>query len=707
MPLDLYALCPGGTGKRLKFCCKDLVGELEQLDRMLQGDQHLAALQKIEVLEKAHPDRACLMEIKAQLLRALEKFDELEALVPRFVALHPTNAVALSERAMVVAENESGLAGMNALQDAVEACTEGFPSRVYDAIAYVAAALLDDGQIIAARALYFLQSVVRRDAAEPVETIMRLNASPQIPLLLKDDSTLHPRPDDAPWAADFDAAMQAVARGQWRKAAAVFEQLAQREPNSPLLWRNLATLRSWLGDSAAAAAALAHYAGLDVPTEDAADARAIAMLMSPDPLGDNVDALAITYPLGDVDEALHALAAAGDVVMQPVDPATVQAEGPPPKSYCVFLDRAKLPDNTLDLTDQNVPHVLAQGLLYGRETDKGARLELPALTAPRWEQLRPRLEQIVPPGGPVETRVVGQLSRTRDVIRADWYLPRGVAPELLTDFLKKMQTAAILEGWTQLPLGALGGQSAGQAAADSAQRIALLAVIRVLESWWETGNEPFDGNLLRAKLELPQLGPIDPQTVPFAEMPLGRLHRLEVEKLADQSLLIVYHRAVAFQVHDALLRLSQELVSRKELKAESEKANAYRYLVEIEPDSQRVLELIEEGRKITEAAGKSNVSWDFLEINIRLARQEVQEFGRLVQHIRAQHAQEPGVSEALFQLLVELGLLRPDGTPTATMRRPVTDPLLTPGGSAPEPGKIWTPESETGGSGGGRLWTPD
>ena len=29
MPIDPYSPCPGGTGKKIKFCCSELVGDLE------------------------------------------------------------------------------------------------------------------------------------------------------------------------------------------------------------------------------------------------------------------------------------------------------------------------------------------------------------------------------------------------------------------------------------------------------------------------------------------------------------------------------------------------------------------------------------------------------------------------------------------------------------------------------------------------------
>ena len=48
MPIDPYAACPGGTGKKIKFCCADLVGDLEQLDRLIEGEQISAALEQVE-----------------------------------------------------------------------------------------------------------------------------------------------------------------------------------------------------------------------------------------------------------------------------------------------------------------------------------------------------------------------------------------------------------------------------------------------------------------------------------------------------------------------------------------------------------------------------------------------------------------------------------------------------------------------------------
>jgi len=43
------------TGKKIKFCCSDLVSELDKIQRMIEGDQRVACLDYITKLEGKHP----------------------------------------------------------------------------------------------------------------------------------------------------------------------------------------------------------------------------------------------------------------------------------------------------------------------------------------------------------------------------------------------------------------------------------------------------------------------------------------------------------------------------------------------------------------------------------------------------------------------------------------------------------------------------
>ena len=57
-------------------------------------------------------------------------------------------------------------------------------------------------------------------------------------------------------------------------------------------------------------------------------------------------------------------------------------------------------------------------------------------------------------------------------------------------------------------------------------------------------------------------------------------------------------------------------------------------------------------------------------------------------------------------MLIDVGLLRPDGTPAVCPGGP--EPAMAAAEDpAAEPGGLWTPDSAQPGSGGGKLWTPE
>jgi hypothetical protein len=78
---------------------------------------------------------------------------------------------------------------------------------------------------------------------------------------------------------------------------------------------------------------------------------------------------------------------------------------------------------------------------------------------------------------------------------------------------------------------------------------------------------------------------------------------------------------------------------------------------------------------------------------------------QLIQHIQGQHIEEPGVADALTRLLIEVGILRPDGTPMPPPTRQQPGPVAMEEPAA-EPGRLWTPDSGPAQGGGGKLWTP-
>ena len=49
-----YRPCPCGSGKKVKFCCKELANDLDKVLRAVEGEQRAAALQHLDRLIAEH-----------------------------------------------------------------------------------------------------------------------------------------------------------------------------------------------------------------------------------------------------------------------------------------------------------------------------------------------------------------------------------------------------------------------------------------------------------------------------------------------------------------------------------------------------------------------------------------------------------------------------------------------------------------------------
>jgi hypothetical protein len=308
--------------------------------------------------------------------------------------------------------------------------------------------------------------------------------------------------------------------------------------------------------------------------------------------------------------------------------------------------------------------------------------------------------------GEPKKEAVGHWSASQKLLRAAWQPPRDTSPQQLRQLSEEFGRRAILDQWPELNLGVLAGRSPRQVAADETCRVRLLAAIMVLEHWSQRLPWPVDFNQLRATLGLPILEPIDPQQHPVDDLPTVRLGRLSVERLADKDLIMAYYRATVFAIRPAVRKFAQALVNRPTLADSDERVHAYAALVRNEDDLTRALEYVELGRRAAEAKKESSASWDLMELSLRFAARDGQQAMRLIQHLQQQHLEEPGVGEALTRMLIDVGLLRPDGTPAFGPGAPQAE-MPAAEQPAAEPGKLWTPDSAEPGSGGGKLWTPE
>ena len=710
MPIDSYTLCPGGTGKKVKFCCPDLAADLTKIERMIEGDQHLACLSLIDRLLEDHPDRACLLAAKVLLLRMAGHAEQSVVTAAEFVGKHPENPLALAESTMATAATLGGKLAMESLSRAIEAAGKEVSGRLYEAMGVVAQMLAVEGQILAARAVFLMQAVLHKEDERPREMLVQIGRTPNIPLLVKDDSPLASCSEDAPWKDDFQEALSLANVGQWAQAAERLEKLADDAGNEPSLWRNLATLRGWLADTPGSIEALRKYASLDVPLEDAVEAEAVGLLLSEDPLGDRTEMFNLIYSIDDVDAIEAVLTEAPQAGQVRTDMASlVSDDGPPPRAVFFLFDRP-MAESGEPTSLESVPRVLCQAVLFGRQTDKPARLEVMGVVARDMDLVKDLLKGL--PGdqlqSPAQQEVIDHISATQEMLTRNWRMPESSSRQSFGDLINGYVEDTLLETWPGLSLGVLDGKSPGEAAGDDAYRVKVLAAIMVVEFWLEQASTNFDCNRLRSRLGLPELGSIDPDQTPVGRLPLVRLNRVITDKLSDDALVTSYQRAMAFSAREALQRFALAIIARPSLAERQEQHHAYALLARLAENSDDALKYIDQGRRAAEAAGQSSASWDLLELSCRFERAEGEEVSRLINHLQSDHFKEPGVPEALTDLLMQTGLIRPDGTPaipagSATAEQPG---IVTPGEATGQSGKLWTPDSQKPADEKPGIWTP-
>jgi hypothetical protein len=724
--IDAYSPCPGGTGKKIKFCCNDLLPDLQKIDRLLQGEQPVAALRHINRVLEKNPDKACLLAIRGLVLRGTSQRDEAKENSRLFVEKHPENQVALAEAAILASGEDGTAAAMDFLQRAIESGGGELQARVYEAIGATARVAMIEGFLTAARALYNFQVTLNPQDPEPPSTLMQLFGSQQAPLLLRDEPCWLPFPPDAPWLPRMTEALELEAAGKWRQAAEKLALLAAELETEPAPWQQLARLKGQIADTAGQVEALRRFAALDVPWDDAVEAEAIAMLLSEDPLGDRVEISNINWEVEDAGRLEEALAFDRRCIKVPFNPAELADDDTPPPKSVYWLLSCREPAKDEPLTGENMPRMLGQMMLFGRQTDRAARLELLGVSHSEREAVEQLLRGLGGDALSGEPRheVVAHMSASQEMLQAQWWPPEDADPTQVNAVVEEYQRDALLQRWPELKLGALDGRSPADAVNDESLRRRVAAAMLVLQAITERGVAGFDFAALADKLSLPAAEPIDPNDQPLDELPMIRYERVIVEKLDDDGVKHGLRKSMAFRAPNAMERFAQAVVDRPSLAGSDEQMRAFTVLAQLQTDPAKVEAIYQQGREALDAAGRSHAHLDLSELAMRFTRGEAEHIRRLIDHIQSDHLSEPGIREGLTRMLVQFGVLNPDGTPgpAVTRARQAQQAMAAAaaGGGMPQPGPapeqsagesgLWTPDagpSQTGDSGGGKLWTPD
>ncbi|HEV2969574.1 MAG TPA: hypothetical protein VGY55_06255 [Pirellulales bacterium] len=715
MTIDPYSICPGGTGKKVKFCCSDLVADLDKIERMLEGDQRIACLDHITKLEAKCPQRACLMAVRSLLEISLDKPEEATATIAAFLAKYPDNPVALARSAVLKSRQGEPREAIVSLLRATEVSGEEIGTNIYQAITAVAINLEAMGYVISARALLLWQfRISRGEDQQPALALYQLQSDQRLPLLLREEPDLEPPPEGAPWKFEFDVAYKSAVQGRWSIAAEKFAALVPLAGQSPALWRNLSLLRGWLGDYPGMVEALRKLSTLEAQPDDAIEAEALAQLIDENSTTDAVEIVEVAYAVANQADVEERFSADRQMERTPFDPRAWESDevdeapSPPPRALFLLLDRP-IAATAAGLTHDQASGVSATVLLFGRQTDRPERLVVQTErdTLPQVDSLLKRIagdalgERTSDP-----EKVVDRIPAIAHALRMDWRLPRDATPEQRAALAAAGRRDSILNRLPKLRLNRLGGQTLEQAATLPAGRIRASALILNLELPLVRDRDVELYNDLRRQLGLPVPGPIDPVSlVGDARLPAARLHRMQAERLSDKLLIEFYRRARVLGIARAIGKMAAELVRRPGLAEQIDFAEPHGLLANLSETLDDALVHVDQARAITQKARQSSARWDLEELSLRIRFLDLQGAARLFEHLRKEHIGEEGVAETLGQILVSNGLVDPSGRLLLPAVAEAS-PIVVPGAAAM--GRILTPDSQPATAERKPvLWTPN
>src|SRR3954464_14830188 len=484
MAVDPYAMCPCGSGKKLKFCCSDLVGEIEKIHRMIEGEQPRAALRHVDQTLATHPGRASLLDLKATLELSLGEIDAARETVAKFVATNADSPTAYACQALLFAELRDSRPAIESLQKALAMVEREMPLRVSEALGAVGGALLESGHILGAQAHLWLHAALApKEDSRAREVLAALNHYSGLPLLLRDQLRFRPWPANVSWKAEADKATRLADNGRWREAVKAIDSLGQRFGADPALVFNRALLGGWLADDRALVAGLHAFAQMEVPVDDAIEAEAIAQMLDPDLKENRLDSTIQTFAIRNLDELIARFTSDKRVQSFEMNPELfTERDQPRPRNTFVLLDRP-MPASGADLTRDEVPRLSGILAIYGRQTDRPERVELSIDKGPVFDPAMATLKEVAGDalGELIEEKVVGSVSPTDQALNWRWHPPRDTPPDVRRRLMDEERRAAIVERGPTLPQPALGGKTPREAASDPELRIQLMAGVLILE----------------------------------------------------------------------------------------------------------------------------------------------------------------------------------------------------------------------------------
>jgi len=277
---DPYAPCICGNGKKLKFCCLDILTDMQRIQQLRENQPDVAE-QHLRSLYQSHPERDVLVIELAGLVQEMGRHEEAHELCVDFLQRYPDEIrviIRLSELTM----QTKGFDGARRL---IHRAIQLAQPADYQGIAMLLASISEEAFRAGnpASAYAHLRRSIQFAPAELQSSLMMLLSSWTTRIsdyfpLLGSLELMEVEVGDAQRETE-QRAIRLSNLGCWEPSAILYSRVVKEEPENGNVWYNLGLFYLWDDRLAQAAAALHKASSLINDFDTAVEAETLAVLL--------------------------------------------------------------------------------------------------------------------------------------------------------------------------------------------------------------------------------------------------------------------------------------------------------------------------------------------------------------------------------------------------------------------------------------------
>ena len=708
MSYDPYADCPCGSGKKIKFCCQDVIPEMQKVAR-LRENQPKRAAQILEGLEQNFGANLWVASSHARLLMEQGEYPAAKGRCERYLTKdgndeqNPELNAIVALAAFVSDGYESA---KRTIHRAFQLSARREPALVTRLAGAISLVMLEAESFMSARAHAAIAVKLSPEdrRSHCVMQLAQIEGSSRIPYPLRSVHRLVAYTAAVEDQKELDRAVRLSSLGCWKPASILLKRLTEKHPDAAELWHNLALCHAWDGNEPAAAEAFHKSASLYKDDEAAVECETLAQLLDLELTEDVNEIVLKSYKIDSVSKLLTSLDKE-DLFDRLSIEVPLDGEGPVAQ-YRLLAKPFPTDKPPEQLTPPDIPEFIADVLVFDATDQQSAQLQITGVEGEGFEQADATLNKAVADQITLDEEAddepLGVVPVELEGLEWNCHFPAEFPATIARNIETQKMQAVATDVWPNLKLSGLGGKTPLEAKGDAKLKVALQSSIHVLDAFYDRNNVMLDIDALRKSLDLEAPSPVVPGANNVTGFSTMSLQRIKFGDLSDEQLVDIARRVLLVRHTRTAYAALTEVAGRQACVDRIGSERVFSTLVGICREQNRrdeALKWLAAGRDAAEAADeafRNILEWDVRELNLRMDDPTDSKIPGLWKKFEEQYFPKlPEIRESMAMFMVEKGL----GHLVSEVA------TVAAGGSE----TVWTPDSDSGdadGAGGKKLWIP-